>query len=274
MKFRKLAYPYVFWISIFIVVPIFMILYYSLKENGISGFTLNNFIKFFTSINLKVLMNSIKLALICTVICLIIGYPMAYWISKISVRKRSILILLVMLPMWMNFLLRTYAWMNILSTNGIINNFLGLFGIEPLNLIYTKGAIIVGMVYNFLPFMILPIYTVIEKVDDSLLEAAMDLGATKMQTFWKIVFPMSISGVITGITMVLIPAISTFEISALLGGNKINLIGNVIENQFRVVGDWNYGSAISMVLMVIILASMIFTNKFDKNTEKSGGGLW
>ena len=122
--------------------------------------------------------------------------------------------------------------------------------------------------------MILPIYTVIEKVDDSLLEAAMDLGATKMQTFWKIVFPMSISGVITGITMVLIPAISTFEISALLGGNKINLIGNVIENQFRVVGDWNYGSAISMVLMVIILASMIFTNKFDKNTEKSGGGLW
>ncbi len=274
MKYKKLAYPYVFWISIFIVVPIFMILYYSLRENGIDGFTFNNFIKFFTSINLKVLINSIKLALICTVICLIIGYPMAYWISKISLRKRSILILLVMLPMWMNFLLRTYAWMNILSTNGIINNFLGLFGIEPLNLIYTKGAIIVGMVYNFLPFMILPIYTVIEKMDDSLIEAAMDLGATKIQTFWKVVFPMSISGVITGITMVLIPAISTFEISALLGGNKINLIGNVIENQFRVVGDWNYGSAISMVLMVIILISMIFTNRFDKNTEKSGGGLW
>ena len=181
--------------------------------------------------------------------------------------------MLVILPMWMNFLLRTYAWMNILATNGVINNFLSLFGIQPLEMIYTKGAIIVGMVYNFLPFMILPIYTVIEKIDYSLIEAANDLGATEIQTFWKVVFPMSLSGIITGITMVFIPAISTFEISALLGGNKINLIGNVIENQFRVVGDWNYGSAISMILMFIILITMMATNGFSDD-EKSGGGLW
>ncbi|HHX67386.1 MAG: ABC transporter permease [Miniphocaeibacter sp.] len=274
MRFRKLAYPYIIWISIFIIIPIIMVLYYALKSGEIAGFTLDNFIKFFKSINLRVFYNSIKIAFVCTIVCLIIGYPMAYWISKLSLRKRSIMILLVILPMWMNFLLRTYAWMNILATNGIINNFLGRFGIEPLNLIYTKGAIIVGMVYNFLPFMILPIYTVIEKIDNSLLEASADLGATQMQTFWKIIFPMSLPGVITGITMVFIPAISTFEISALLGGNKINLIGNVIENQFRVVGDWNYGSAISMVLMAIILIIMMITNKFDSSEEKIGGGLW
>ncbi|QQK07444.1 ABC transporter permease [Miniphocaeibacter halophilus] len=274
MRFRKLAYPYIIWISIFIIIPIIMVLYYALKSGEIAGFTLDNFIKFFKSINLRVFYNSIKIAFVCTIVCLIIGYPMAYWISKLSLRKRSIMILLVILPMWMNFLLRTYAWMNILATNGIINNFLGLFGMEPLNLIYTKGAIIVGMVYNFLPFMILPIYTVIEKIDNSLLEASADLGATQMQTFWKIIFPMSLPGVITGITMVFIPAISTFEISALLGGNKINLIGNVIENQFRVVGDWNYGSAISMVLMAIILIIMMITNKFDSSEEKTGGGLW
>ncbi|MDL2311002.1 ABC transporter permease [Peptostreptococcaceae bacterium OttesenSCG-928-C18] len=274
MRFKKLSYPYLFWISVFIIVPLLMVLYYSLKSGELSGFTLDNFIKFFSSINLKVLFNSIKIAFVCTVICLIVGYPMAYWISKAPFKKRNILILLVILPMWMNFLLRTYAWMNILSTNGIINSLLGFFGIEPVHLIYTKGAIIIGMVYNFLPFMILPIYTVIEKIDKSLLEASADLGATEMQSFWKIVFPMSISGIITGITMVFIPAISTFEIAALLGGNKINLIGNVIENQYRVVGDWNYGSAISMILMTIILVSMIVTNKFDDSDEKTGGGLW
>lgn len=274
MKFKRLAYPYILWISIFIVVPILMILYYSLKINGISGFTLDNFVRYFNYINIKVLYNSIKIAFICTFFCLLIGYPTAYLISKASMRKRSIMILLVILPMWMNFLLRTYAWMGILATNGIINKFLGLLGLGPYDLIYTKSAIILGMVYNFLPFMILPIYTVLEKMDKSLLEAAEDLGATKTQAFWKITFPMSISGIITGIIMVFIPAISTFEISALLGGNKINLIGNVIENQFRVVGDWNYGSAISMILMIIILITMTITNKFDSNDEKTGGGLW
>lgn len=274
MKFRKLSYPYLVWMAVFILVPLIMILYYSMSLKGETGFTFVNFVEFFKSINLKVLLHSIRVAFETTIICLIIGYPTAYLISKSQLKTRSIMLILIILPMWMNFLLRTYAWMNILAKNGILNNFFRWIGLEPKTMLYTQGAIVVGMVYNFLPFMILPIYTVLEKMDDSLVEAAKDLGANKVQTFWKVVFPMSLTGVITGITMVFIPAISTFEISALLGGNKINLIGNVIENQFRVIGNWNYGSAISMVLMIIIFFTMIITNKFNTDDEKTGGGLW
>lgn len=274
MKFRKLSYPYLLWMGIFILVPLFMILYYSLSIKGVDGLTIANFKEFFLSINLVVLLHSIKIAFITTIICLLIGYPTAYLISKAPLKKRSIMLILIVLPMWMNFLLRTYAWMNILAKNGILNNFFRFLGLSPKTMLYTQGAIVVGMVYNFLPFMILPIYTVLEKMDNSLVEAAKDLGANNFQTFMKIIFPMSLTGVITGVTMVFIPAISTFEISALLGGNKINLIGNVIENQFRVIGDWNYGSAISMVLMVIIFITMIVTNKFNPDDEKTGGGLW
>lgn len=274
MKFRKLSYPYLLWMGIFILVPLFMILYYSLSIKGVDGLTIANFKEFFGSINLVVLLHSIKIAFLTTIICLLIGYPTAYLISKAPLKKRSIMLILIVLPMWMNFLLRTYAWMNILAKNGILNNFFRFLGLSPKTMLYTQGAIVVGMVYNFLPFMILPIYTVLEKMDNSLVEAAKDLGANNFQTFMKIIFPMSLTGVITGVTMVFIPAISTFEISALLGGNKINLIGNVIENQFRVIGDWNYGSAISMVLMVIIFITMIVTNKFNPDDEKTGGGLW
>ncbi len=274
MKFRKLSYPYLLWMGIFILVPLFMILYYSLSIKGVNGLTIANFKEFFGSINLVVLLHSIKIAFVTTLICLLIGYPTAYLISKAPLKRRSIMLILIILPMWMNFLLRTYAWMNILAKNGILNNFFRFLGLSPKTMLYTQGAIIVGMVYNFLPFMILPIYTVLEKMDHSLVEAAKDLGANNLQTFIKIIFPMSLTGVITGITMVFIPAISTFEISALLGGNKINLIGNVIENQFRVIGDWNYGSAISMVLMIIIFITMLITNKFNPDDEKTGGGLW
>lgn len=274
MKFRKLSYPYLVWMGIFILVPLFMILYYSLSIKGVNGLSFSNFKEFFCSINLVVLLHSIKIAFFTTLICLLIGYPTAYLISKAPLKRRSIMLILIILPMWMNFLLRTYAWMNILAKNGILNNFFRFLGLSPKTMLYTQGAIIVGMVYNFLPFMILPIYTVLEKMDHSLVEAAKDLGANNLQTFIKIIFPMSLTGVITGITMVFIPAISTFEISALLGGNKINLIGNVIENQFRVIGDWNYGSAISMVLMIIIFITMLITNKFNPDDEKTGGGLW
>lgn len=274
MKFRKLSYPYLLWMGIFILVPLFMILYYSLSIKGVDGLTIANFKEFFGSINLVVLLHSIKIAFLTTIICLLIGYPTAYLISKAPLKKRSIMLILIVLPMWMNFLLRTYAWMNILAKNGILNNFFRFLGLSPKTMLYTQGAIVVGMVYNFLTFMILPIYTVLEKMDNSLVEAAKDLGANNFQTFMKIIFPMSLTGVITGVTMVFIPAISTFEISALIGGNKINLIGNVIENQFRVIGDWNYGSAISMVLMVIIFITMIVTNKFNPDDEKTGGGLW
>lgn len=274
MKFRKLSYPYLVWMGIFILVPLFMILYYSLSIKGVDGLTIANFKEFFGSINLVVLLHSIKIAFLTTIICLLIGYPTAYLISKVPLKKRSIMLILIVLPMWMNFLLRTYAWMNILAKNGVLNNFFKFLGLSPKTMLYTQGAIVVGMVYNFLPFMILPIYTVLEKMDNSLVEAAKDLGANNFQTFVKVIFPMSLTGVITGVTMVFIPAISTFEISALLGGNKVNLIGNVIENQFRVIGDWNYGSAISMVLMVIIFITMIVTNKFNPDDEKTGGGLW
>ena len=279
MKFKKLSYPYILFMLIFIVAPIALVIYYSittvaLKELAGPEITFEYFIKFFKSKYMIVLWDSIKLAFKATIICLLVGYPMAYWIAKTDVKFRNFMILLVMLPMWMNFLLRSYAWVNILSKNGILNSVLVNFGMEPVKLIYTETAVLIGMIYNFLPFMILPIYTVIEKIDNSLIEAASDLGANDFQTFWKVIFPMSIPGVITGITMVFIPAISTFEISALLGGNKFNLIGNVIEHQFRIVGDWHYGSAMSIVVMILILISTMITNKYSENDEKTGGGLW
>lgn len=279
MKFKKLSYPYIFFMLIFIIIPIGLIFYYSIttgatKELLNPELTFQYFNKFFHSKYVLVLWNSIKLAFVATLICLVIGYPMAYWIAKTQIKYRNFLILLVMLPMWMNFLLRSYAWVNILSKNGILNTFLLSIGLSPIKLIYTETAVLIGMVYNFLPFMILPIYTVIEKIDKSIMEAAADLGANDFQTFWKILFPMSIPGVITGIMMVFIPAISTFEISALLGGNKFNLIGNVIEHQFRIVGDWHYGSAMSIVIIILISIATIITNKYSENDEKTGGGLW
>ena len=180
------------------------------------------------------------------------------------------MILLTVIPMWMNFLLRTYAWVTILNKNGILNMILSYFSANPLNLIYTEKAVLIGMVYNFLPFMVLPIYSSLAKTDKALLEASMDLGATDRQSFWKVTFPLSLPGVLTGITMVFIPSISTFEISSLLGGNKYNLIGNVIEQQFRVTGDWNFGSSMSLILLIFILISILVTNKFG---DDEGGGL-
>lgn len=279
MKFKKLASPYLIWMILFIVMPLLLIFFYSItdgmiKDFTMESFTLDNYKKFFTPQYLKVFFDSLKMAFKTTVICLAIGYPTAYWIFNSKSKYKSLMLLLIVIPMWMNFLLRTYAWVLILSKNGILNNFLNIFGIDPLSIIYTDKAIMIGMIYNYLPFMILPIHSVFEKIDKSMIEAAKDLGATEMQAFWKVIFPLSISGVITGITMVFIPAISTFEISALLGGNKYNLIGNIIENQYRLVGDWNFGSAMSIAIIVIIIVAMIITNKFDSDDEKTGGGLW
>lgn len=208
------------------------------------------------------------MAVLSTVLCLIIGYPFSYFISKFKVKTRNMMILLVVIPMWMNFLLRTYSWISILSKNGLLNSILNFFGLPTVNLMYSNVSILIGMVYNFLPFMILPIYTTLIKIDKEYIEASHDLGANRVKTFTKLVFPMSLPGVITGITMVFIPAISTFEISALLGGNKENLIGNIIEQQFRVTGNWNFGSAMSMVLLVMILVSLFIMNKFDPEYSK------
>lgn len=198
---------------------------------------------------------------------------MAYIISKARVSRRGSLILLFILPMWMNFLLRTYAWVAILGKNGLLNTFLGWFGIQPLAILYTNFAILLGMVYNFLPFMVLPIYTALSKMDNDLINVSHDLGANNMTVFRKIIFPLSLPGVMSGITMVFMPAVTTFAISRLLGGGKIMLVGDLIEQQFTVVGDWNFGSAISIFMMIVILISMSIMSKFGDESDKEGGGL-
>ena len=270
-----LAYPYIIWSALFIVVPLILVLVFSFTvENGDKLiFSLENYKRLINPIYLKVFLRSIVLAGSSTIICLLVGYPVAYIISKAHISKRNTLILLFILPMWMNFLLRTYAWVAILGKNGILNSFLGLFGIEPVTLLYTNFAILLGMVYNFLPFMVLPIYTSLSKMDNDLINAARDLGANSFQVFTKVIFPLSVPGVISGITMVFMPAVTTFAISRLLGGGKFMLLGDLIEQQFTVVGDWNFGSAISIFMMIVILISMAVMSRFEDDSDKEGGGL-
>lgn len=276
MKFRKMAYPYNIWMVIFIVVPLLMVLYYAFSANSQSfslmDLTLDNFKRFFFDENyLGILLKSLRMAVVATALCMVIGYPVAYFLSRMSLKAQTTLLMMVVIPMWMNFLLRTYAWVAIISKNGLLNNLLAVFGIGPFNMIYTEGAVLLGMVYNFLPFMILPIYSVLVKIDKDVIEAAEDLGANKLEVFQKVVFPMSLPGVISGVFMVVIPAISTFEISSLLGGNKHNLIGNVIEQQFTVTGNWSFGSAMSMVLVFLILLTILIQ---PEESSESGGGLF
>ena len=280
MKMKRTSYPYIIWMGIFIVIPLFLILFFSITTGDSQNistfkFSLDNFRRFFTPVYLKVLGRSVNLALISTVICLILGYPMAMIISKEKIKKRNIMILMFVIPMWMNFLLRTYAWLTLLGKNGFVNYIVTKLGFQPLNLMYNDKAVLLGMVYNFLPFMVLPIYSVLIKIDKSLIEAAEDLGANKLKVFMKVILPLSVPGVITGITMVFIPAVSTFVISRLLGGNKYTLIGNVVEQQFLWTGDWHFGSSMSIILMIFILITMAITSKFDKDKEGGGGGrLW
>lgn len=272
---KKLKLPVLFyglWAIFFILVPIVLILFlgFSVEESGKTVFSLANFKRFFSPIYLSILWASFKLAFFSTLICLLIGYPFAWFIAK---KKNSdIYMILIMIPMWMNFLLRTYAWLTLLGRNGLVNSFLVKIGIGQLELMYNNFSIMVGMVYNYLPFMILPIFTAITKLDYGYIEAGYDLGATPQEVFRKIIFPLTKGGVITGVTMTFIPAISTFVISQLLGGNNINLIGNIIEQQFRYTGDWNFGSAISIVLIIIILVLIKFSLK---NADEDGieGGI-
>lgn len=264
--YKRAAGPYLLWAFMFIIISLVMVLYYSFTSDT-GQFTLTNFQRFLTGSTLGTLWRSLKVALLTTIICLVIGYPMAYIISTMKANFRTTAIMLVVIPMWMNFLLRTYGWVTILSKNGILNSLLRPLGVAPLDLLYTEGAVTLGMVYNFLPFMILPIYTILEKMDYGLIEAAADLGANKLNTFLKVIFPLSLPGIASGVSMVFIPAISTFEITALLGGNKTNLIGNVIEQQFTVTGDWNYGSAMSMVLMIFLVVSLLFSRGEEHQDE-------
>ncbi len=272
---KRYAYIYALWGILFIVFPLTLILLYSLNANKDIvnfSFTINNYSKFFEPLYLKILFVSLGVAAISTLMCLLIGYPIAYIISQFNEKIRNNLIMVFIIPMWMNFLLRTYAWLTLLGRNGLINKALGLIGLGPFNLMYNMKAVAIGMVYNFLPFMVLPIYTVLLKIDKRIIEAAKDLGCNSFMVFLKVIFPLSLPGIYTGITMVFIPAISTFVIPNLLGGNNFYLIGNLIEKQFTFTGDWGFGSAISIVLIVIMIIFMVLPGLLKKNKNKESKG--
>lgn len=270
MKAKSAAAPYTVWMAIFIIVPMMLVIGFAFT--GRSGaFTLHNIEGVGQYSN--VFLRSIWLGAIATAICLALGYPLAYIISHLSAKRQNIMIMLVMLPMWMNFLLRTYAWMTLLEDNGLINTFLASIGMGKLQLINTQGAVVLGMVYNYIPYMVLPLYSVLTKIDRSVIEAAQDLGADQLKVFFKVILPMSMPGVISGITMVFVPAVSTFIISKMLGGGANLMIGDLIDMQFLGSAyNPNLGSAISLVLMVLILICMGIMNQFDDG-ETNGGGI-
>jgi len=270
--------PYLLWISMFVVIPIFMILAFSLLGKSPDGgleFSFSNFTRAFEPIYISVLVRSLKIALEATLICFLMGYPMAMILAKMNPKYRTTAVMLFVVPMWMNFLLRTYSWMTILGKNGILNGILSIFGLPQMTFLYSEGAVLLGMVYNFLPFMVLPIYTVLMKMDQSLIEAAEDLGGDKKTVFLKVVFPLSLPGILSGVSMVFMPAVSTFVISNLLYGGQYMLIGNLIEQQYLVVNDWNFGSAVAIILMLLILVSMAVMNRLGgSNAEERGVNLW
>ncbi len=258
-----------------LLLPMLLIAFYSLTNSGNSVvnfmFTLDNFKRFFTDLDfLLILWRSISIALKTTVICILIGYPTAYFISRCSERVSHILVLVITLPMWINMLVRTYAWIGLLSDGGVFQTLLNMIGFDNPQLLYTEGAVMLGMVYNFIPFMILQINTSLSKMDKSLLEASADLGADPKKTFWKVTFPLSLPGVISGISLVFLPAVSSFFIPKLLGGGQYFLIGNIIENQFITVGEWNFGSAISMIMAVIMMISMYAVRQVELRNSGKG----
>ena len=265
-KKKLLAGPYLFWSVSFVVIPLLVIVYYAFTSDE-GTFTFSNLAQITTPENLKALGMSILLSFLSTAICLILAYPLAMILSEKNMNQTSFIVLIFILPMWMNFLLRTLAWQTLLEKNGVINSILAFFHLPGISIINTPGAIILGMVYNFLPFMVLPIYNVLIKIDRDVINAARDLGANSVQTFLKVTLPLTTPGIVSGITMVFIPALTTFVISDLLGGSKILLIGNVIEQEFKQTNNWNAGSALSTVLMIFIILSMVLMNKYDKDGE-------
>ncbi|NLL79035.1 MAG: ABC transporter permease [Clostridiales bacterium] len=267
-KKKYLSTPYVFWAVSFIIIPLCMIFYYGLTDKT-GAFTLENIGAMLSPEHSKALLLSLGLSFLSTVICLLLAYPLAMILHGMNVNQHSFIVFIFILPMWMNFLLRTLAWQTLLEKTGVINSVLAFLHLPALNIINTPSAIVLGMVYNFLPFMVLPIYNVLGKIDINVINAARDLGANGIQTFFKIIFPLSLPGVISGITMVFVPALTTFVISNLLGGSKILLIGNVIEQEFTQASNWHLGSGLSIVLMVFIVINMILSSIFDKDGEGS-----
>ncbi|MBQ7873673.1 MAG: ABC transporter permease [Oscillospiraceae bacterium] len=269
IKSRYPAFPYIIFMAIFIVVPLIMVAYFAFTTSS-GEFTMQNIIR--VGDYVPVIIKSLFLAFIATLICLALGYPFAYIMARKTSNIRRTMFMLIMLPMWMNFLLRTYSWMTILENNGLLNRFLGIFGIGPFEMINTQGAVVLGMVYDYLPFMIVPLYTIMMKMDHSLIQAAQDLGANPLQVFLHVTLPQSLPGISTGITMVFIPSVSTFIISKMLGGGSELMIGDLIEMQFSSNSyNPNLGSAISFILMIIILICMSVMNQFDSDkVEKEG----
>ena len=278
-RLSRFAIPYVIWMALFVVAPIIMVVIYAFSAS-VGGFTLDNYAKMGTYT--VVFTRSFKLALIATAICVLIGYPVSYKMSKEGPRFQRLAMVLIMLPMWMNFLLRTYSWMAILENNGLLNQLFRKIGLIALynnifgtdisffRMINTQGAVVLGMVYNYLPFMILPIYSVIVKLDHSLIEAARDLGANSVQVFRRVILPLSLPGVLSGITMVFVPSVSTFAISKMLGGGTEMLLGDLIEQQYM-GGAYNpyLGAAISLVMMVIVVICMVVMNRFGEGEEQA-----
>lgn len=264
MRKQLAAGPYLIWMIGFTVIPLILIVYYGLTDTS-GAFTLNNILAISEPQRMAALIRSLKLSLICTVVCLILAYPLAMILKNLGKGGRSgLMIFIFILPMWMNFLLRTMAWQVILSRNGLLNTLLSTIGLPPVNIINTNTAIVFGMVYNYLPFMVLPLYNVMMKIGDDVLEAASDLGASWIQTFFYVILPLSVPGIISGITMVFVPALTTFVISDVLGGGLILLIGNVIEQEFTFTANWHLGSGLSLILMIFILFSMFLIAKYDK----------
>ncbi len=261
-----LSGPFLVWTVAFIMIPLVIIVFYGLTTAD-GAFTLSNIMQMGTPENVKALVYALVLSLISTVICLVMAYPLAMILCNLKIGATGFIVMIFIIPMWMNFLLRTLAWQTLLEKTGVINLLLAHFHLPPINIINTPYAIVLGMVYNFLPFMLLPIYNVLIKIDPNVINAARDLGADSFQTFWRITFPLSIPGVVSGITMVFVPALTTFIISDLLGGAKILLIGNVIEQKFKQTNNWNVGSGLSLVLMVFILISMAIMQRYDKDGE-------
>ena len=271
-KLKKwLAAPYAVWAAGFIIIPLILILYYAFTgEEG--GFTLSNFAYVATKENIKALGLALWLSLLSTALCLLLAYPLAMILSSKNVNQSSFIVLIFILPMWMNFMLRILAWRLLLSNNGIVNALFGLFGFGPVKMLNTPTAVVFGMVYDFLPFMILPIYNSIARIKPDVIEAAKDLGANSRIVLIRIIFPLTLSGVISGIVMVFVPALTSFVISDLLGGGKVLLIGNVIEQEFMQGSNWNLGSGLSVVLMIFVIASMAVMNIFDK--DQGGTAVW
>ena len=272
MKRNWFLFPYVVWMALFTVVPILLVLYYSLTIQGSGmGFTFKHYERVFEPLYITVIWRSVRLALVSTVACFALGYPVAMILANSQDSQQFSLIVLFVVPMWMNFLARTYAWLSIMESNGIINKVMGLFGLGPFGLLYNSGAVVFGMVYNYLPFMVFPIYSVLRKLDPSLVEAAQDLGANPVKTFLKVIFPLSLPGVLSGVTMVFMPSVTTFAIPQLLGGGQFTLIGNLIEQQYLRTYDWGFGSALSIILMIIMLVSMGLMSR--SNVYEEGGLL-